>query len=118
MGFEVHKGKNRKLLEGKEIDLIIPQLKIAIEYNGLYFHTEDRGKNSTYHLNKTLACKQFGYKLIHIFEDEWMVNKELVKSKLKHILGVSDGIKIGASAIVTGKQIGRASCRERVYGLV
>jgi len=96
LGFEVHKGKNRKLLEGKEIDLIIPQLKIAIEYNGLYFHTEDRGKNSTYHLNKTLACKQLGYKLIHIFEDEWMVNTELVKSKLKHILGVSDGFKIGA----------------------
>ena len=93
LGFEIYKGKNRKLLEGKEIDLIIPELKIAIEYNGLYFHTEDMGKNSTYHLNKTLACNQLGYKLIHIFEDEWMTKKELVKSKLKHILGVSDGIK-------------------------
>jgi predicted DNA-binding protein YlxM (UPF0122 family) len=96
LGFEIYKGKNRKLLEGKEIDLIIPKLKLAIEYNGLYFHTEEMGKNSTYHLNKTLACNQLGYKLIHIFEDEWMVNRELVKSKLKHILGVSDGIKIGA----------------------
>ncbi len=96
LGFEIYKGKNRKLLEGKEIDLIIPKLKIAIEYNGLYFHTEEMGKNSTYHLNKTLACNQLGYKLIHIFEDEWMTNRELVKSKLKHILGVSDGIKIGA----------------------
>jgi hypothetical protein len=95
--------KNRKLLEGKELDLIIPQLKIAIEYNGLYFHTEDRGKNSTYHLNKTLACNQLGYKLIHIFEDEWMVNKELVKSKLKHILGVSDGVKIGARKTIIKK---------------
>jgi hypothetical protein len=96
LGFEIYKGKNKKLLEGKEIDLIIPKLKLAIEYNGLYFHTEEMGKNSTYHLNKTLACNQLGYKLIHIFEDEWMTNRELVKSKLKHILGVSDGIKIGA----------------------
>ena len=103
LGFEVYKGKNRKLLEGKEIDLIIPELKVAIEYNGLYFHTEDMGKNSTYHLNKTLACNQLGYKLIHIFEDEWMVNKELVKSKLKHILGVSDGIKIGARKVTVNK---------------
>jgi hypothetical protein len=103
LGFEVYKGKNRKLLEGKEIDLIIPELKIAIEYNGLYFHTEDMGKNSTYHLNKTLACNQLGYKLIHIFEDEWMVNKELVKSKLEHILGVSNGIKIGARKVIVNK---------------
>ena len=103
LGFETYKGKNRKLLEGKEIDLIIPSVKIAIEYNGLYYHTENMGKNSVYHLNKTLACNQLGYKLIHIFEDEWVVNKELVKSKLKHILSVSDGIKIGARKVVVNK---------------
>lgn len=103
LGFEIYKGKNRKLLEGKEIDLIIPSLKIAIEYNGLYYHTENMGKNSVYHLNKTLACNQLGYKLIHIFEDEWVVNKELIKSKLKHILGVSDGYKIGARKTVIKK---------------
>ena len=103
LGFEVYKGKNRKLLEGKEIDLIIPSVKIGIEYNGLYYHTENMGKNSVYHLNKTLACNQLGYKLIHIFEDEWMKNKELVKSKLKHILGVSFGIKIGARKTVITK---------------
>lgn len=61
------------------------------------------GKNSVYHLNKTLACNQLGYKLIHIFEDEWGVNKELAKSKLKHILGVSDGVKIGARKTVIKK---------------
>lgn len=103
LGFEVYKGKNRKLLEGKEIDLIIPSVKIGIEYNGLYYHTENMGKNSVYHLNKTLACNQLGYKLIHIFEDEWMKNKELVKSKLKHILGVSFGIKIGGRKTVITK---------------
>jgi hypothetical protein len=96
LGYEVEKSRNRKLLVGKEIDLIIPSVKIAIEYNGLYYHTEKMGKNSTYHLNKTIECYNLGYKLIHIFEDEWILKKDLVKNKLKHLLKVNDGIKIGA----------------------
>ena len=53
------------------------------------------GKNSSYHLNKTIACNEVGYNLIHIFEDEWVKNNELIKNKLKHILKISNGIKIG-----------------------
>lgn len=96
LGLKTEKGKNRKLLEGKEIDILIPDKKIGIEYNGLYFHTEKMGKNSSYHLNKTLESNINGYKLIQVFEDEWMVNKDLVKEKIKHILGFNDGVKIGA----------------------
>jgi hypothetical protein len=96
LGLKTEKGKNRKLLEGKEIDILIPEKKIGIEYNGLYFHTEKMGKNSSYHLNKTLESNINGYKLIQVFEDEWMTNKDLVKEKLKHILGFNNGIKIGA----------------------
>ena len=88
LGFKVEKGRNRKLLNGKEIDLIIPDVKITIEYNGLYYHTEKMGKNSTYHLNKTIECHNLGYKLIHIFEDEWILKKDLVKNKLKHLLKI------------------------------
>jgi hypothetical protein len=99
LGFDTVKGKNRKLLEGKEIDIIIPELKICFEYNGLYFHTEDMGKNSTYHLNKTIDCHKLGYKLYHVFEDEWMTNKEITKSKIKHLLGKGDGFKIGGRQI-------------------
>jgi hypothetical protein len=68
---------------------------LGIEYDGLYFHTEKMGKNSTYHLNKTIECNKIGYSLIHIFEDEWKTNEKLIKSKLKHILKINDGIKIG-----------------------
>ena len=96
LGIDAEKSKNRKLLEGKEIDIIIPSNKLAIEYDGLYFHTERMGKNSTYHLDKTIACFDAGYKLIHIFEDEWILNKNLVKNKLKHLLNINNGIKIGA----------------------
>ncbi len=103
LGFNVGKGKNRKLLDGKEIDLIIDDTNICIEYDGLYFHTENMGKTSTYHLNKTIECNQIGYRLIHIFEDEWMVNNQLVKSKLKHLLNVNDGIKIGGRNVIIKK---------------
>lgn len=99
LGFDVVKGKNRKLLVGKEIDLLIPELNIGIEYNGLYYHTEKMGKNSSYHLNKTIDCNLIGYKLLQIFEDEWMTKKELVKTKLKHILKKNDGKKIGARKV-------------------
>lgn len=96
LGFNVEKSRNRKLLVGKEIDIIIPELTLGIEYNGLFWHTENKGKGFNYHLNKTIACNQIGYNLIHLFEDEWSTKKDLIKHKLKHILGVSDGIKIGA----------------------
>lgn len=100
LGFKVNKGKNRTLLDGKEIDLIIDDVKICVEYDGLYYHTEGMGKSMNYHLNKTIDCNNHGYKLIHIFEDEWVTNKELVKTKLKHILKVNDGIKIGGRNII------------------
>jgi predicted transcriptional regulator/very-short-patch-repair endonuclease len=100
LGFNVSKGKNRKLLDGKEIDLIIDNTNLCIEYDGLYYHTEKMGKNQNYHLHKTIECNSIGYKLLHIFEDEWKNNETLVKSKLKHILKVNDGIKIGGRDVI------------------
>lgn len=96
LGINAEKSKNRKLLNGKEIDIVINTHKICIEYNGLYYHTERMGKNSTYHLNKTKECNNIGYGLIHIFEDVWINSKDIVKTKIKHLLNVNDGIKIGA----------------------
>jgi len=79
--------RNRRNLKGKELDVYIPEKKIAIEYDGIYWHGETvSGKDSTYHLNKTIECEKKGIKLIHIFEDEWLNKKEIVKSRLKHIL--------------------------------
>jgi len=87
---------NRKLLKGVELDIVIPNHHLAIEYNGLYYHQEKMGKNRYFHLNKTLLSNSIGYGLIHIFEDEWVSNKNLIKNKLIHILGLSNSNKIGA----------------------
>jgi hypothetical protein len=73
-----------------ELDVYIPSKKLAIEFNGLYWHSEIEGKkNKIYHLNKTNRCEKQGIRLIHIFEDEWVLNKEIVKNKIKHILGLN-----------------------------
>lgn len=79
--------KNRQILNGQEIDILIPDVKIGIEYNGCKWHTEWFGKKDMhYHINKTNICLKNGYKLIHIFEDEWITKQEIVLSKLSSIL--------------------------------
>jgi Zn finger protein HypA/HybF involved in hydrogenase expression len=81
---------NRKLLNGKELDIYIPSKKIAIEYNGLLWHSEFFGhKDKYYHLYKTEQCEKLGIQLIHIFEDEWKYKQNIVKARLKHIIGTS-----------------------------
>lgn len=77
---------NRKILSGKELDIYIPELKTAIEYNGLYWHSDMRLPND-YHLKKTVLCKEKNIKLIQIFGDEWMYKQDIVKSRLLNIIG-------------------------------
>jgi very-short-patch-repair endonuclease len=89
--------KDRSVLDGKEIDILIPSLKIGIEYNGNWWHSEGKGKDRNYHVSKTNLAESKGYRLIQIFEDEYMEKKDIVLEKIRHILG-KDGekIKIGA----------------------
>jgi len=95
---------NRSILKqyNQELDIVIEDKKLAIEFNGLYFHKEGLiegravGKDKDYHLNKTLRSNGVGYKLIHIFEDEWLNKKEIVLSKIAHAVGISKGTKIHA----------------------
>ena len=70
-----------------EADSIIEDKKIIIEYDGLYWHAE--GVKPTGKLNlleKTKYFNDLGYRVIHIFEDEFTDKEDIVKNKLKHIL--------------------------------
>jgi hypothetical protein len=77
---------NRNLIKGLEIDVYLPELKLAIEFDGLKWHSESSGKMRNYHLNKTLECEKKDIHLIHIFEDEWRKQKDIVKSKILNLL--------------------------------
>ncbi|QIG63480.1 hypothetical protein DAC16_251 [Bacteroides phage DAC16] len=76
--FSIEKG-NCSLLNGKEIDIYIPGLKLGFEYNGNYWHSVKKKKDRNYHLNKSILAKEKGIKLIHIWEDEWTDNSEEIK---------------------------------------
>lgn len=83
---------NRDLLNGQEIDIYIPELNIAFEYDGLRWHSEEFGKTKYYHLNKTTTLEDKGIRLYHIFEDEYQNKKEIVFNKIKHILGMNSDL--------------------------
>jgi len=87
---------SRSIIKPKELDVYIPNLKIAIEYDGLYWHSEEMILDPFYHLNKTLECEKQGIRLIHIFEDEWDLKQDIVKSRLEQILNKSHSEKIHA----------------------
>lgn len=83
---------NRIIIKPKEVDIYIPEKKIAFEINGLAWHSELRGKTKDYHINKTRACLAKGVRLVQIWTTEWDHQQELVKSRIKSILGVNNTI--------------------------
>lgn len=80
----------RSLISPKEIDIYLPDLKLAFEFNGTYWHSENAGKPSDYHITKTRLCNKQGIRLVHIFEYEWVFNQEKIKSLIKSALGLFD----------------------------
>lgn len=61
---------DRSLLGGKEVDILVPEHMLAIEYNGLYFHSLSLKPNKKYHQEKTLQLQALGYQVIQIYEDQ------------------------------------------------
>ena len=80
--------KNKSIISPYELDIYIPEKKVAIEYNGLRWHSEIFNKDNSYHLLKTEMCENEKIQLIHIFEDEWLYKQNIVKSRLKSIFGI------------------------------
>lgn len=89
LGFNDVEMSNRSAISPKELDIYIPSKNIAIEYCGLYWHS-DIYKDRKYHVNKMKACNDKGIRLITIFEDEWKNKSEIVKNRLSHILHTSN----------------------------
>jgi hypothetical protein len=80
---------NRSILRGKELDIFIPSINLAIEYNGVYWHSESQGKYKAYHLEKKQMCfENGGLNLIHLLSSDWVMRKAIVKDRLRHKLGV------------------------------
>ena len=74
---------NRIILSGKELDIYFPDHNLAIEYNGIYWHSNEWLNKPTYHKNKTDICEKNNIQLLHIWENDWKNNQEIIKSIIK-----------------------------------
>ena len=77
----------KKIIPPKELDVYISNKNLAIEFNGVHWHDENH-VDKNYHLTKTNMCNEKGIDLIHVFEDDWLERKEIVKSMIASRLGV------------------------------
>lgn len=75
-----------------ELDIFIPSRNIAIEFNGIYWHSTIKNANKYKHVSKTEACQKLGIRLIHIWEDHFLQKPEIIKSMLKNYFGLSQKI--------------------------
>jgi very-short-patch-repair endonuclease len=79
---------NKKILDGKEIDIYCPDKKLGIEINGVYWHSSKFLPRS-YHYSKALVAKRKGIKLLQFWEDELRTKTAICKSMIKSQLGLS-----------------------------
>lgn len=90
----------RGIIGTLELDIYVPDYKLAIEYNGLFWHSEASGRyHNGYHVLKKKACEDKEIKLLAIYEDEWKNKKELIKSMIRFRLNQFNGKKISASKL-------------------
>lgn len=91
---------SRTIIGGNyELDIYLPDSKLAVEFNGNYWHSELQ-KDKHYHRDKTIRCIENNIQLLHIFEYEWVNNKEVVKRYLYSVIHGADTIVNGRNTVV------------------
>ena len=93
---EIYQGEiienDRHVISPYELDIVVPEKKVAFEFNGTFWHSENSPgfkKKENKCLIKTNLCNEKEYKLIHIWEHDWVNKNELIKNKIKAILGIN-----------------------------
>jgi very-short-patch-repair endonuclease len=94
---------NKSINKGKgnifRFDCVIPSKKVVIEFNGLYWHST-ANKHETYHQEKREHAEKNGYRLITIWEDEWLNNKKAVNTKIIKILSGKEDVARGKEIVL------------------
>lgn len=92
-GITIEQSRRGLLGDGREIDIYLPDFKIGIEFNGLYWHS-DAFKGQEYHQKKSIDAMDRGIKLIHVWEDDWMnpTKRQVIIQKIKHMCGLSETV--------------------------
>ena len=91
-----YSSSDRSVIPPLELDIVIPEYKLAIEFNGLKWHSEEFGKDRHYHKDKSDKCAQAGYRLVHIWEDDWRDRNKIEIDFIKRLVGKSDARRVYA----------------------
>ena len=100
----------KKVITPYELDIYLPELNLAIEYNGLFWHSS-KIKDQKFHQMKSNLCKEKGVHLIHIFEDDWENKQEIWKSVLSNFINQSNQTVIYARKCAVQKVL-LSDCNE------
>lgn len=87
---------NRLIISPRELDFYLPDYNLAIEICGVYYHTEQFGKDKWYHYLKWKQCKDQGITLLTYFDDELQSSCDIIKSKILYLTNTGKFKKIGA----------------------
>ena len=83
---------NKQVIKPYELDIYFPDRKLAIELDGIFWHSESQGKDKKYHLQKTTLCNEKNIRLIHVWDFEWINKTDIVKSRISSVLNVNKTI--------------------------
>ena len=84
---------DRTILKGHELDIYIPSRHLALEFDGLYWHSSANGKDRFYHLKKSIDCEKAGIQLMHVWSNDWECRKPLVVDTIKRACGLCTKLK-------------------------
>jgi hypothetical protein len=100
------------LTHPQQVDFYIPHHNLAIEFNGLYWHSEGGGKKDrAYHAKKTEQCIEGHVQLLTIFEDEWNNHRETIINHIKHLCKKTEKV-IGARKVTISESNDRRAIND------
>lgn len=66
----------------RELDIYVPSLRFAIEYNGVHWHTE-RLRGRDYHYWKYRTCESKGIRLLQVWSDDWTAHPDIIRDHIR-----------------------------------
>ena len=78
----------RKIISPYELDVYIPSKKVAIECNGIRWHSTETNKSRSYHYEKYKKCLDRGVQLITFWEDQIIYKPDIIESMICSKLGI------------------------------
>src|SRR3990167_888953 len=102
---------DRNVIRPKEIEVLVPGV-LGVEYHVLWHHSE-RIVGNMHAATKQMMAQEKNITLLQIFADEWSEKQSIVKSMIRHRLGL-DEQRLGAREC-TIEKIGSYDARKKFF---